>query len=119
MLTFSALVSAQDSAKKVYTDVEQMPEFQGGSEALAKFMIDHVRYPDEAKKEKITGKVFISFVIDEKGNVTEARVERAVHPLLDQEALRAVNEMPVWKPGRDKGKAVKVSIVLPVQFALN
>ena len=76
----------------------------------------NIKYPKETKKE---GNVHVSFVIDEKGNVTDAKVVKGVSTLLDNEALRVVKAMPKWTPGQDKGKNVKVKMTLPINFKLS
>lgn len=103
---------------KVFVVVENMPEFPGGTKALMKYIGENVKYPAEAKKKEIEGRVFIGFVIDKEGNVTKTKVLREVNPLLDAEALRVINSMPKWKPGTQKGKKVCVSYTIPINFAL-
>ncbi len=107
------IVNNQD---EVYDKVEVMPEFKGGMDGLIKYMVDNVKYPKETKVE---GKVFISFIIDEKGKVIDAEVLKSVNVLLDKEALRVVKAMPNWNPGKDKGKNVKVKMTLPISFQLS
>ena len=96
--------------------VEVMPEFKGGMDALIKYMGTNIKYPKETKKE---GVVHVSFIVDEKGNVTNAEVIKKVAPELDKEALRVVKIMPKWTPGKDKGKNVKVKMTLPISFKLS
>ncbi|HWS00758.1 MAG TPA: TonB family protein, partial [Prolixibacteraceae bacterium] len=103
----------------VYVVVEEMPEFPGGELALRKFIGSEVKYPEDAKKNGIQGKVFVTFVVKEDGTVGNAKIARGVHPLLDNEALRVVSMLPTWKPGKQGGKAVSVSYTIPVQFALS
>jgi len=113
---------AQEKEQKkgdVFMVVEEMPEYPGGLDGLKSFIVENVKYPEQAKKNKVEGKVFVSFVIDEQGNVTNAKVVRAVNPELDKEALRVVNKMEKWTPGKQKGENVKVQYTLPIQFALN
>lgn len=113
---------AQEKEQKkgdVYMVVEEMPEYPGGLDGLKDFIVENVKYPEQAKKNKVEGKVFVSFVIDEQGNVTNAKVVRTVDPELDKEALRVVNQMQKWTPGKEKGETVKVQFTLPIQFALN
>jgi len=98
--------------------VEQMPEYPGGQEALAAFMIKEVKYPRKAKREGIEGKVYVSFVVDTDGSITEVGILHGVHPLLDEEAMRAVRLMPKWTPGKQNGKPVKTKFSLPVVFKL-
>ncbi len=98
--------------------VEVMPEFPGGQEALAKFMVDEVKYPKKARRAGIEGKVYVSFIVDKDGSVTDVAVAKGVDPLLDEEAMRAVRLMPKWKPGTQNGKPVKTKFNLPVLFKL-
>ncbi|KAF0237128.1 MAG: periplasmic protein [Prolixibacteraceae bacterium] len=121
LVTGFCQVKAQESKIKdgVYTEVEEMPEYQGGINALMSEIASGINYPDEAKKNGIQGKVFVSFVIDEKGKVTNAKIERGVEPSLDKESLRVVNELKTWIPGKEKGKVVKVAYTIPINYALN
>lgn len=124
LLLFSAAgMSAQTKVEMpggegIFFKVEEMPEFPGGEQALRDYIAGNIRYPEQAKKDSITGKVFISFVIDTTGLVEGAKVVREVHPLLDNESLRVVQSMPVWKPGKEKGRPVKVAYTIPVAFLL-
>ncbi len=112
-------VVADKGEGDVYQEVDQMPEFAGGFEALVKFMIDNVKYPKAPHDAKIEGKSFVSFVINEKGEVTNAKVTKGFHPECDAEALRVINAMPNWTPGMNKGEKVKVELTLPINFQLN
>lgn len=103
---------------KVYDKVEQMPEFPGGQTELINFLMKSVKYPQQAMESAIQGKVFVSFVVGKKGSVLNAKIERGVDPLLDAEALRVVNSMPKWIPGKEKGKDVAVQFTLPISFRL-
>ncbi len=104
--------------KGVFSQVEEMPEFPGGDSALRDFMVKNITYPEQAKKDSIQGKVFVTFVVDAVGKVGDVKVVRGVHPLLDQEAVRVIGLMPLWKPGKLNGVPVKVSYTLPVMFSL-
>jgi TonB family protein len=108
----------ENDSEKVYTEVDQMPEFPGGQDQLFKFIADNVTYPAEAKKEGIQGKVYISFAVGKNGEIADAKVERGVHAAIDAEALRVVEKMPAWTPGKKDGKQVKVKYTLPINFAL-
>lgn len=112
-------LAAANDGDKVYDEVEQMPEYNGGMQALFKFMGEHIKYPPEAKKDKAEGKSLIEFVIDETGKVTQAAIKKGFHDACDKEALRVVNAMPDWTPGKHKGEAVKVAFVLPVMFKMS
>ena len=112
---------AQEKTEKqddVYENVDQMPEYPGGQDSLISFISKNVEYPAEAQENKAQGKVFVNFVVDESGNVTNARVIRSVDPDLDKEALRVINLMENWIPGKENGKVVKVKCVLPINFVL-
>jgi TonB family protein len=104
--------------EKIYTEVDEMPEFPGGPMALRNYLASGIKYPEKAAASKIQGKVFVNFVVDKDGFITDARVVRGCHPLLDAEAMRVVAVMPKWKAGRLKGKPAKVSYTLPVDFLL-
>ena len=118
---FATNVRAQDKANKksdVYFEVEKMPVYPGGMEALKSFIMDNVAYPENAKIEGITGTVYVNFIIDKKGNVTNEKIERGVETVLDKEALRVIGLMDRWKPGENDGKVVNVSVTLPIKFEL-
>jgi protein TonB len=108
----------ENEGKPVFVVVEEMPEFPGGSQALRSFVAKSIRYPAEAQKEKIQGKVYVSFVVSSTGKVENAKIERSVSPALDAEAIRVVNQLPDWKPGKQRGKAVSVEYTIPIEFKL-
>jgi len=95
-----------------------LPEFPGGETALRNYIASHMRYPREALNWGIQGKVIVSFVISSTGKVGQAMIVRGVHLLLDTEAIRVVSQMPDWKPGILKGKAVNVRHTIPLEFIL-
>jgi len=95
-----------------------MPEYPGGDEALKNDLIGSIKYPEEARKNGIQGKVYVSFVVDEQGKVTNAKIERGVEPSLDKEALRVISNLPRWSPGLQGGKPVRVSYTVPINFVL-
>jgi len=102
----------------VYLMPDQLPEFPGGIQAMMKFLSTNIKYPVEAQKKGISGRVIVQFVIMEDGTLDQAKVIRGVDPLLDEEALRVVKSMPKWKPGMDRGEAVKVRFTAPIMFNL-
>ncbi|MFN7013971.1 MAG: energy transducer TonB [Bacteroidia bacterium] len=106
------------STDEVYYKVDVMPEFPGGMDDLSYFFYTHLKYPDDAKKDKIEGIVYVGFIVDEIGKVKNVKVIKGVHPSLDKEALRVATQMPKWTPGKHNGKNVKVQFNLPVKFAL-
>lgn len=102
----------------IYTVVEQMPIFTGGEKELRNFLVTAVKYPPEAIKNGMQGKVFVTFVVAKDGSVVDAKIVRGVAPTLDAEALRVVNSMPKWTPGKQGGKEVAVQYTLPINFVL-
>lgn len=107
---------AEDAA--VFFIVEEMPDFPGGQLALRKFIASAIKYPVIAQENGIQGKVFVNFVVAKDGTVTGAKIARGVDPSLDKEALRVVNSLPKWKPGKQGGKPVRVSYTVPINFVL-
>jgi TonB family protein len=103
----------------VFTVVEEMPEFPGKEVALRKFIAENIKYPVEAKEKGIQGKVYVTFVVNSTGKVEKAKIARGVDPSLDAEALRVVEQLPEWIPGKQGGKAVNVSYTVPISFALD
>jgi len=103
---------------KTFLNVEVMPIFPGGEQALKEFIGRSIRYPVEAAKRREQGRVYIQFIVDVDGLVTGIKVARGVSPLLDAEAVRVVKSLPRWKPGIQKGKPVRVSYTVPISFKL-
>jgi len=108
----------EEDEAQVFFIVEEMPEFPGGELALRKFIAQSIKYPVIAQENGIQGKVYVNFVVDRDGTVTNAKIARGVDPSLDKEALRVVNSLPKWKPGKQRGKPVKVSYTVPINFVL-
>ncbi|MCT4589771.1 MAG: energy transducer TonB [Carboxylicivirga sp.] len=108
-----------DGAPVTFVRVENMPEFPGGEAALLKFIANSVKYPSICIETSTSGRVYVSFVIDEKGQVVDTKIVRSPDDNLSKEALRVINSMPRWKPGRQRDQNVRVSYTLPVNFVLN
>jgi len=119
MVLCQAQTKENISKDGVYQEVEEMPQYPGGDEALRNDLVANIKYPEEAKKAGIQGKVYVSFVVNEQGKVTDAKIARGVEPSLDKESLRVINELKTWKPGKEKGKAVKVAYTVPINYALD
>ena len=102
----------------VYMIVEQMPEFPGGDKELYQFIADNLKYPAEAKEKGIKGRVFVNFIVEPDGSVSDIRVLRGIGGGCDEEAVRIVESMPKFKPGMQNGEAVRVSYTVPVNFKL-
>ena len=108
----------EEEEAKVFFIVEDMPEFPGGELALRKYIANAIKYPVIAQENGIQGKVYVTFVVDKDGGISDARIARGVDPSLDKEALRVVNTLPKWKPGMQRGKPVRVSYTVPINFVL-
>ena len=107
-----------EKPEPLFDVVEEMPKFPGGDEALMKFLMDNVKYPKEAEEAGKTGRVVVQFVVNKDGSVKNAKVVRSVDKALDAEALRVVNAMPKWQPGKQRGQDVNVRYTMPVSFKL-
>lgn len=111
-------ISESSKTDGVYTVVEEQPEFVGGYDALVEYMRENIRYPADARQEEKQGTVYVNFIVQADGSVTDAGVVRGVSPSLDAEALRVVQGFPKWNPGKQSGREVAVRFVLPVKFTL-
>lgn len=103
----------------VYQIVEQMPQYTGGEEAMMKYVSENIKYPQAAKDKNIAGRVFVSFVVEKDGSIGEVKVLRGIGGGCDEEAVRVIKGMPKWKPGIQKGKPVRVSYMMPINFKLS
>jgi protein TonB len=99
--------------------VEEMPEYVGGMDAMYAFLQSNLKYPEVARNNGIAGQVFIEFVVERDGSISDVRVLVGVYPELDQEAVRVVRSMPKWKPGKQMGKAVRCYFNIPIRFTIN
>lgn len=103
---------------EIFTVVESMPSFPGGMGELMKFLSQNINYPTLAKESGIQGRVFINFVVEPNGKISNVKVLRGIGGGCDEEAVRVVKSMPKWSPGKQRGKPVRVSYNLPVKFTL-
>ena len=108
----------EESSQQIFTVVETMPEFPGGQGALLQYLAKSIKYPVIAQENGIQGRVSCSFVVNKDGSIVDAEVIRGVDPSLDKEALRVINSMPKWSPGKQRGKPVRVKYTVPVTFRL-
>ncbi len=109
----------EDEAEtQIFTVVENDPEFPGGMEALYKYLAQNIKYPQLARDNGITGKVYVTFVVERDGSIANPKVLRDIGGGCGQEAIRVVKSMPKWTPGKQRGKAVRVQFNLPVNFSL-
>ena len=121
LIDFNSLIFQPDDNDKeeiIHFTAEIMPEFPGGERALLSYLSGNVKYPLIAQENGIEGKVYVSFIIDEQGNIYDVNLIRGVDLSLDNEALRVVKGMPKWKPGKQGGRPVKVRYNVPIYFDL-
>lgn len=103
---------------EIFMVVEEMPEFPGGMAECLKFLGKNIKYPTIARENGVQGRVIVQFVVNQDGSIVDPVVVRSVDPYLDKEALRVIKTMPKWKPGKQRGKAVRVKYTVPVTFKL-
>lgn len=103
---------------ETFVVVEEMPEYPGGMAALTEFVATNLQYPEEAKKAKIEGRVFVHFVVEKDGSIKDVKVLKGLGYGCDEEAIRVATSMPKWKPGKQRGKEVRVAYNLPIRFTL-
>lgn len=108
----------KEEPEEIFNMVEQMPSFPGGDVALMKYLKDNIKYPTIAAETGTQGKVYLQFVVEKDGSITDVQVVRGVDPYLDKEASRVIKAMPKWTPGKQNGKAVRVKYTVPVTFKL-
>ena len=102
----------------VYDCVEQMPSFPGGTQKLKEFIEENLRYPKELEESCVQGRVIVRFIVERNGKLSNVKVVKSVHPVLDKEALRIVKLLPRWIPGRQNGITVRVKCYIPIIFRL-
>ena len=103
---------------QIFTVVESMPTFQGGDAARIKYLNSNIKYPTIARESGIQGRVFVTFVVETDGRVTDVKILRGIGGGCDEEAVRVIKNMPKWVPGKQRGKSVKVQFTFPINFVL-
>lgn len=121
VLLFSFTTSTAQTKKNdmVFDVVEVMPQYPGGQIEMLKYIMENIKYPEQAMKEGIQGRVTVRFIVEKDGSISNVRPVLSVHPLLNKEAVRVVESMPKWSPGKQNGKPVRVRFNVPVMFKLN
>lgn len=121
VLLFSFMTSTAQTKKNdmVFDVVEVMPQFPGGQIAMLQYIMKNIKYPEQVMKEGIQGRVAVSFIVEKDGSISDVKPILSVHPLLNKEAVRVVESMPKWTPGKQNGKPVRVRFNVPVMFKLN
>ena len=102
----------------MFTIVEEMPAYPGGDDKLYEYLGKNIKYPQIARESGIQGRVFVNFVVEPDGSVSNVKVMRGIGGGCDEEAVRVIKTMPKWKPGKQRGKAVRVTYTIPVVFKL-
>ena len=115
----SRITEAAAQDEKVFTVVEEQPEFNGGYDAMMAFIRENLRYPADARQQGVEGTVYVSFIVETDGRVTSPKIIRGISPACDDEVVRIMELMPKWKPGKQSGQDVRVRFVLPIKFSLN
>ena len=114
-----AVEEEEPEEQTIFEVVEQMPEFpNGGMAGLMQYLSKNIKYPTIAQENGTQGRVTVQFVVNRDGSIVDAKVLRGVDPYLDKEAIRVISSMPIWKPGMQRGKAVRVKYTVPVMFRL-
>ena len=111
--------TVSDKEKVYHQVVGQQPSFPGGREELFKYLTYNVKYPIDAAKNKIEGRILVTFVVEHDGSISNVDVANSVYPSLDKESIRVVNGMSKWIPGKVNGKTVRVKYTIPITFRLN
>lgn len=114
----TVIQQSKSGSGKVFDVVEQMPSFPGGMGAMMQYLSSNIKYPKEAEKKGIQGRVLLSFIVQTDGSITDVRISKSVDPSLDKEAIRVVKSMPKWIPGKQNGQPVRVKYTFPVTFRL-
>ena len=121
VLLFSFTTSTAQTKKNdmLFSVVEVMPQYPGGQIAMMKYIMENMKYPEQAMKKGIQGRVAVSFIVEKDGSISNVSPIHPVHTLLDKEAVRVVKSMPKWSPGKQNGKPVRVQLIVPIMFKLN
>ncbi|MTI30709.1 energy transducer TonB [Xanthovirga aplysinae] len=109
----------EEEAEEIFTIVEDQPEYPGGTAAFYKYVGKAMKYPPQARRMGIEGRVFVSFVVDKDGTISDVQVMRGIGAGADEEAVRVIKNSKKWNPGKQRGRPVKVKMVLPIIFKLN
>ena len=114
------VVQEEDLAEEteIFTIVEDNPGYPGGEEARLKYLSENIQYPVIARESGIQGTIYLNFVVEKDGSITDVKVIRGIGGGCDEEAIRVAKGMPKWSPGKQRGKAVRVSFMMPIKFVL-
>ncbi len=109
----------EEEVDRIFTVVEKQPKFPGGTKAFLLYIQKHLMYPEMAKRMGIEGKVYVQFVVDKEGNLSEVKSVKGIGAGCEDEAVRVIQNSPKWQPGKQRGRVVKVRIVVPLTFSLD
>lgn len=109
----------EEEVDEIFTIVEDQPEFPGGVQALYKYIGENLKYPSQAARMNIEGKVYVQFVVDKDGSVTDVQAVKGIGAGCDEEAVRVIKSIPKYKPGKQRGRPVRVKMIIPIVFQLS
>ena len=115
-VSVNAYSQSKEQDDAVYSMVSEQPSFPGGMQEMMKFISENRKYPAEAKAKDIHGKIIVAFVVERDGSLSDVKIRRGIGYGCDEEAIRVIKSMPKWTPGKQNGKVVRVSMMLPVSF---
>ncbi len=115
-VSVNAYSQSKEQDDAVYSMVSEQPSFPGGMQEMMKFISENRKYPAEAKAKDVHGKVIVAFVVERDGSLSDVKIRRGIGYGCDEESIRVIKSMPKWTPGKQNGKAVRVSMMLPVSF---
>lgn len=107
-----------DKGDKIYDMVDEMPQFTGGDEARIFFLSNNIKYPHKARQKGISGTVYVTFVVEKDGSLSDPKILRGIGEGCDEEVIRVIKLMPKWIPGKQQGEAVRVQFNMPIKFTL-
>jgi len=108
----------EEDADQIFTIVEDNAAFPGGNAAYGKYLRKNLKYPNQARRMGIEGKVYVQFIVDKKGNISEVKAVKGIGAGCDEEAVRVIKNSPAWKPGKQRGRPVKQRMIIPIVFKL-
>lgn len=111
-------IESNAGESKVFSSVEELPSYPGGQKAFIQYLNKTLSYPPYAKSKNIQGRVLVQFIVERSGEITNVSVAESVNPVLDDEAIRVIRKMPKWRPGKEKGRIVRVKIMIPIIFKI-
>ena len=115
-VSVNAYSQSDDSDNSVYAMVDERAQFPGGQNEMLKYLQENLQYPEAAKANNVHGRVFVKFIVERDGSLSDIQIFRGLGSGCDEEAIRLIQSMPKWKPGKNKGKEVRTSMTVPVNF---